>query len=271
MAPSLLVCVLVAGPTASAPSPRPAKPAALTDVKPLSPADAVKVLQTIDGSMYCPGVDYKAVVYMEQKQKGQADRVFELFVFRRDKDHALLLLFTKPKTEAGVGYLRIGKNMWYYAPSTGKWERHTVHDRLVGTDALSGDFDKWTLATDYNPEYESAERLGDFVAYKLKLMAKPDIEVAHPVTMLWVDTKTGVPLKIQGLAQSGRLLSTQYLPQWVALESAKDNKTVSYPKEIIIYNEVNKGSQTLIKVQQAELGGLPENVFTKAWLESQSR
>ena len=89
--------------------------------------------------------------------------------------------------------------------------------------------------------------------------------------MLWVDARTGLPLKLEGHVQSGRLLVTQYLPQWVTVPSAKKGKSVSYQKEILIYNEVDKGSQTLIKIQQAELGVLPENLFTKAWLESQSR
>ena len=33
-------------------------------------------------------------------------------VYRRDADDKLMILFTKPKGEAGKGYLRLDKNLW---------------------------------------------------------------------------------------------------------------------------------------------------------------
>ncbi len=52
-----------------------------------------------------------------------------------------------------------------------------MRDRIGGTDALEGDFDRWKLAERYDPAYEGIERLGDFVAHRLKLTAKPALEV----------------------------------------------------------------------------------------------
>src|SRR5919204_6343153 len=78
--------------------------------------------------------DYKALCYMEAKEKDKTDVVYELVIYRREEDEKLLMLFTKPKAEAGKGYLRIDKNLWLYDPATGKWERRTERERIGGTD-----------------------------------------------------------------------------------------------------------------------------------------
>ena len=78
--------------------------------------------------------DYKALAYLEQKEKDKTDVVREAVVYRRDADDKLMILFTKPKTEAGKGYLRLDKNLWSYDPTVGKWERRTERERIGGTD-----------------------------------------------------------------------------------------------------------------------------------------
>jgi hypothetical protein len=46
---------------------------------------------------------------------------------------------------------------------------------------------------------------------------------------------------------------------------------IYFPKEIRIFDEVEKGNQTLIVIQKVDLNSLEANMFTKAWLESKSR
>ena len=46
-----------------------------------------------------------------------------------------MILFTKPKASQGKGYLRLDKNLWFYDPSVGKWERRTERERIGGTDS----------------------------------------------------------------------------------------------------------------------------------------
>ena len=64
-----------------------------------------KVVATIDDRQRNSG-DWKALCYMEAKEKGKTDVVYELLVYRRDEDDKQMFLFTKPKAEAGKGYLR---------------------------------------------------------------------------------------------------------------------------------------------------------------------
>ena len=121
----------------------------------------MKVLRTIDDRQRNGG-DYKSLVYLEQKEKDKTDIVREALVYRRDADDKLMILFTKPKGEAGKGYLRLDKNLWSYDPNTGKWERRTERERIAGTDSRRADFDESRLAEEYDPTFEGEEKLGKF-------------------------------------------------------------------------------------------------------------
>src|SRR5271163_1647116 len=70
----------------------------------------VDILKGIDQRIKSGG-DYKALVYLEQHQKDKPDLAQEALVYRRDADQKLMILFTKPKTEAGKGYLRVDRNL----------------------------------------------------------------------------------------------------------------------------------------------------------------
>ncbi|WP_425441877.1 outer membrane lipoprotein-sorting protein [Stigmatella erecta] len=229
-----------------------------------------KLLEVIDDRQRNGG-DYKSLAYLEQKEKDKADTVREALVYRRDADDKLMLLFTKPKGEAGKGYLRLDKNLWGYDPNVGKWERRTERERIAGTDSRRADFDESRLAEEYTPSYEGEEALGKFKVHKLALQAKPGIDVAYPVIKLWVDTATSNVLKRQEFALSGRLMRTLYYPKWQKLFSESKGAEVWYPQEIRIYDEVEKANSTVILIKSVDLRPLEANIFTKAWLESKSR
>ena len=108
--------------------------------------------------------DWRASVYMEQKEKDKVDVVYEAEYYRRSADQKFMILFTKPKASAGQGYLRIDKNLWFYDPAVGKWERRTERERIGGTNSRRSDFDESRLAEEYDPEDEGDEKLGAYTA-----------------------------------------------------------------------------------------------------------
>jgi hypothetical protein len=236
----------------------------------LTPAEMLDVLKTVDDRQRNSG-DYKALTYLEQKEKDHTDTVQEALVFRRDADDKLMILFTKPKTEQGKGYLRIDKNLWQYDPTVGKWERRTERERIAGTDSRRADFDESRLALEYDPTFEGDAKLGAFSVYLLKLTVKPGVDVAYPVVKLWIDKETKNILKRQEFALSGRLMRTLYYPRWEKIFSESKKADVWFPKEIRIFDEVEKGNSTLLMIQSVDLRALDMNLFTKAWLESKSR
>lgn len=236
----------------------------------LSDAELLAVLRTIDDRQRNSG-DYKSLVYIEQKERDRNDLVYEAVVYRRDEEDKLMILMLKPKAEAGRGYLRIDKNLFHYDPTVGKWERRTERERIGGTDSRRSDFDESRLAEEFTPTHEGDDTLGRYAAWRLRLVAKAGTDVPYPEVRLWVDQATGNVLKREDRALSGRLMRTSYYPKWEKVFSESKGADVYIPREIRLFDEVEKGNRTTVLIRQTDLAPLPANIFTKAWLESRSR
>jgi hypothetical protein len=233
-------------------------------------AEMLTMLQTVDDRQRNSG-DYKSLVYIEQKESGKSDLAYQAVVYRRDETDKLVILFLKPQAEAGKGYLRVDKNLFMYDPSVGRWERRTERERIGGTDSQRADFDESRLAEEYTPTFVGEETLGKYGVNHLKLAVKEGTDVAYPVVELWLDKATTNVLKRQDFALSGRLMRTTYYPEWMKVFSASKKADVYYPKEIRIFDEVEKGKSTTIALQNVDLNSLDDSIFTKAWLEGKSR
>src|SRR5688572_9012207 len=77
-------------------------------------------LKTIDDRQQNSG-DYTSLVFIEQKEQGKEDLVYQAVIYRRDLTDKLAILFTKPQSEAGKGYLRVDDNLFFYDPAVGAW------------------------------------------------------------------------------------------------------------------------------------------------------
>ncbi len=232
--------------------------------------ELVKVLQVVDERQKNQG-DWRSLVYIEQKEKGKSTVVYEAQVFRRSEDQRFIILFTKPKASAGQGYLRVDKNLWFYDPAVGKWERRTERERIGGTNSRRSDFDESRLAQEYDPEDNGEQQLGAYTARVMTLKGKPGLDLAFPVVKLWVDKATNNVLKREEYALSGKLLRTSYYPKWKKLYSESKKGDIWYPEEMRFFDEVEKENQTHIVIKTVDLKALEPNLFTKAWLESKSR
>jgi outer membrane lipoprotein-sorting protein len=236
----------------------------------LTAPQMVELLKIVDDRQKNNG-DWRASAYLEQKEKDKVDVVYETEYYRRSEDQKFMILFTKPKSSAGQGYLRIDKNLWFYDPSVGKWERRTERERIGGTNSRRSDFDESRLAEEYDPTDEGEEKLGAYTAQKLLLKGKAGLDLAFPKIRIWIDKETKNVLKRQEFALSDRLLRTSYYPKWKKVFSESKKADVWYPQEIRFYDEVEKANQTLVLIRAVDLHALPANLFTKAWLESKSR
>jgi hypothetical protein len=236
----------------------------------LDKGEMVALLQVIDDRQRNTG-DYKARTFIEQKQKGKENLVYEAVIYRRDDSNQFSLLFSKPKSEAGKGYLRLDKNLFLYDPTVGRWERRTEREGIGGTNSRRSDFDESRLALEFTPKYVGEERLGKFLVHHLELRSKKGADVPYPVVHLWIDTETSNVLKQRDYALSGKLMRTSYFPTWNKVFSESKNSDVYFPREIRIFDEIEKGTNTTIVFLKLDFKKLPKNIFTKAWIESKSR
>ena len=214
--------------------------------------------------------DYESKVFMHETD-GKTDKAFEATVFRRDEDQKWMILFSKPKSEAGRGYLRVDKNLFMYEPSLGRWERNTERASIVGTGSQRSDFDGSKLKDEFDASFIATEKLGKYSVHHLKLTAKANVEVGYPVQELWIDVDSKNVLKRQDRANSQKLMRTIYYPSWDKRFSKSKKGDVYVPKEIRIFDEVEKGNKTIIEIREVRFDPLQANIFTKAWIESKSK
>ena len=244
--------------------------ASLAAPPPLDQAGVDKLVKEIDNRQRNSG-DYKSLAYIETKERDKATVVYEAVIYRRDKDDRFMILFLKPKSERGKGYLKIDRNLWMYDPTVGRWERRTERERIGGSDSRRTDFDESNLATEYTAKYAGGGKLGRFETHIVELKARKGKDVAYPKIKLWVDAATNNTLKQQDYAASGRLMRTTYTPKWRQVFSPSKKESVWVPREIRIFDEIEKGNKTTVLIKKTDLNPLPRNIFTKAWLESKSR
>ncbi len=230
----------------------------------------VELLKQVDERQNQNG-DYRSIAFMIQKEKDKIDVAYEMEVLRRSADQKFIILFLQPKTSEGQGYLRVDQNLWFYDPSVGRWERRTERERIGGTNSRRSDFDESRLAQEYDPKWVADGKLGKYDTVILELHGKEGIDLAFPVVKIWIDKETKNILKRQEFALSGRLMRTSYYPKWQKVYSESKKAEVWFPHEIRFYDEIEKENQTYIVIKSVDLKPLPENVFTKAWLEEKSR
>lgn len=231
---------------------------------------AAELVKLVDDRQRNSG-DYKSLCYVKENEKNKEPKVFQAQVYRRDADDKFLILITKPKEEAGKGYLKIDKNLWMYDPNTGKWERRTEREKIAGTNSRRGDYDESRLAEEYTSAADGRDTLGNFKVLKIKLTVKPGIDVAYPSIRIWVDEDTKNILKREEFSLSGKLLRTTYYPKWIKRYSESKKGDVWVPEEMRIFDELEKGNSTIILIKETDLKSVDASIFSKAWIESKSK
>ena len=236
------------------------------------PQDKVDALvRQVTDKEYYPG-DFKAVSYIKETEKGRDARVYQIEVYRRAEDEKILLLFTKPKQDAGKGYLRIDKNIWFYDPGTGKWDRRTEREQLGGSGARERDFEGIKWLDGYVASFDGNDTLGEYRIQKIRLKARAAGETAYPLIVLWIEQSKRNVLKREEYSASGKLLRSVYFPRWEERKTSDAAKPVVWlATEMRIYDELEKGRNTIVQVKEAAFAPLEPAIFSKAWVEGKSR
>ncbi len=215
--------------------------------------------------------DAKAHASVTQQKGRQGTKELEMTYYRRDKGDAFLIVLTAPENEKGNGYLRDGDNFWMYRRNTRTFQHINRDESISGTDAQADDFEKRKLtelyvpATDANgKEIVSAEMLGQIPVWRFELKAKVS-DVSYPKKTYWVRQDNQLVLKEQNYALSGTLMQTAYYLKYTTIDSHY------LPVEMVFVDEFEKGNKTMVKLSGISTEKLGDDVFTKAYLENQSK
>lgn len=230
--------------------------------------EMVSMMKAIDKRFSYPS-DFTRHVFIEDHRRNYPPRAYEVVVYRRDAQHKMTVLFIKPKTEAGKAFLRIDGNSWVYDASTGKWDRRTAREFIQVGDVRAADFDEWTLATEYDPEYVAEEKIANFDVHHLKLKAKPGVETGEPLMDFWIEKASGNPLKLETYSPAGKALRTVFYTGYSKAQVGSE--TLTMIKEYRVQDRVDKERFTLVKALEMDTKPVDDSVFTKAWVETKSR
>lgn len=223
-------------------------------------ADAMAILKNVDKLSAIPNNDFSVTmtVLTNDPVKGVEKQVVRFF--RRDKDDKFLLLFLEPAVQKGQGYLRIDDSLWFYDPESRKFTHMSMKENFGGTDMKNSDFGQTSFAQDYTVTSISESKVGSVPAYKIELKAKNN-EVTYPYLTLWVNKNPNLVLKAEEYSLSKRLLRTTLFVHYTKVGSSYVADTIVFTDELV------KGKSTQISLKDISVGKLPNDVFTKSYLE----
>ncbi|MGA1791134.1 MAG: outer membrane lipoprotein-sorting protein [bacterium] len=172
--------------------------------------------------------------------------------------------YLSPPREKGTKMLKLGDELWIYAPSTDRTIKiagHMLRRSLMGSDVSYEDYmEDPKLSNIYHAELTGEERLQDRACYILELTAKKE-DVAYHTRKMWVDKERYLPLKAHLFAKSGKLLKTLEIHEVFKIGERW------YPKRMTYKDVLKNGSGTEFIIDSVEFDvEIPEHIFSKASL-----
>ena len=145
--------------------------------------------------------------------------------------------------ESGKGYLRLNKNLFIYDPTVENGN-DVQKESASAVRVRRSDFDESRLAKEFNPTYLGTKSRSPF---------SPSFEVNRKERRMSAirgrsldRSNNSEHSKTQDRALSGRLMRTSYYPSWQKLMSPSKGSEIYLPKQIHIFDEVEKANQTQV-------------------------
>lgn len=222
--------------------------------------DIGKILKELDRLGDFSGQDFAAVYTIVSQKPGEKDSVTQVRMFRRDTRKQFTMLITLPEVNKGQGYLREDDNVWFYDPTSRKFSFSSIKENIQNSEAKNSDLTKRSYSDDYTVTGTKEGTVGKIAVWIMDLKAKTS-DVSYERVVLYVRKDRTMLLKQEDYSVSGRLMRTTLYPKYVELDGRL------MPSQILIVDELNPGERSQLTMTEQSLAGLPDKVFTKAFLE----
>ncbi len=221
------------------------------------------ILEAVTANSRFPS-DVTATATLEERDPEEGDETSRVRMFRRDADDTFLMLFEQPQVKLGQGYLNVEGGLWFYDPESRQFTYTSASESFGGSDARNSDFGDSSLAEDYDVLSAEEGTLGSFDVWILELEATND-EVTYPRRKIWVAKDPQLILKSEDYSLTDRLLRTSYFPSYV-----KTGDTYIADEQLFVDALVGNKS-TRITLEDVSTAAIPDNVFSKAYVERVNR
>jgi len=172
--------------------------------------------------------------------------------------------YLSPPREKGVKMLKLGDQLWTYAPSTDrtiKISGHMLRQSVMGSDLSYEDMmtDR-KLQDAYRAQVIGSENMGERPCWVVDLSAAIK-DVAYFSRKIWVDKERFIPLREERYSKSGKLLKTTDIKEVMLVDKRW------MPRHLIFKDVLKNGKGTEYFLESIELDvPISEHLFTKASL-----
>jgi outer membrane lipoprotein-sorting protein len=226
---------------------------------------AVKLVEAYESRTSLKGLDVTTTFTLVQKKKGEADRVLQVKVYRRDAADTFTLIFQYPDSEKGKGYYRSGDDLYLYLPSTREFVYRNRKDDVGSTDVRTDLFGQPKTLGQYWVSYVGTATVAKWECDVVRLDAK-QLDVSFPVQKWYFRKTDGLPVKVENFSVSEALLRTFY---FIDYATVAPNKVIF--SKFLAVNNLEEGQQTFLTNENISTSPIPDYIFSKAFLEEQSR
>ncbi|MFA6507930.1 MAG: outer membrane lipoprotein-sorting protein [Treponemataceae bacterium] len=244
----ILICGILANAQSSSPS------GAAPDFK--------AMLSKIDELNDFSGRDFTGVFTIVSEKPKEKQAVTQVRMFRRDAKEQFLMLLQLPEANKGQGYLKEGDNVWFYDPTSRKFNHSSMKEAINDSEARNNDFNRRKILEDYDIQKTAEGTVGKIPVWVITLKAKTN-EVSYDLVRMHIRKDRPLIIKQEDLSVSARLMRTTLYPKYADVGGGK-----LFPSNMLLIDEVNVGEKSQITMTDLSTESLPDKVFTKAFLEA---
>jgi len=231
-----------------------------------SPAaiDSELILKNIEKMENFRNTDLSYELMYVTEEPGKEKKVGKYRIFAREKDKKFTAIILEPQSKRGEGYLSVDNTTWHYDPTSRKFLIHSRQESMGDSNLKADDIEGSFFTSQYQVTQSETGKLGKFDVYILSLKAKKDT-VDTPFIKLWVRSDNYLILKQENYSLSNRLLDTTLSPNYFKVSDR------FIPSQQIFIDNVNEGEKTQQTISNVSLDPIPDEVFTKGYLERNSK
>ncbi len=226
---------------------------------------ALKLVQGYETKTNLLGLDVTSTFTLVQKKPGEADRVLQIKIYRRDAADTFTLVFKFPNSEKGKGYYRKKDDLFLYLPSTREFVYRNRKDDVGSTDVRTDLFGKSDLAAQYWISSAGTAKVASWDCDVVRLDAK-QLDVSFPVQKWFFRKSDGLAVKVENFSAAQTLLRTAYYLDYKNLGNGRSIFT-----KLLSVDALEKGQQTLLSNEDVSSTRIDDYTFSKAFLEEESR
>jgi outer membrane lipoprotein-sorting protein len=226
-----------------------------------------ELLRKADNLASYMDTDFSAEYTILQEKPGQGSTKTVADVFRRDTKESYVIKVKEPFVSRGQIYLKQGKTMWLYDPTSKKFNSTSNQDRFQNTNARNSDFTRSTLSQDYRIRSGADAVLGKIKCRVLDLEGLTN-DLTYPKMKIWIN-QDGLVLMTEDYSLSGQLLRSSVITGY-------QRKGERYVPKQIIFTDALRGAtingkfvkeRTQITIDKVSFKKLADSVFNKSFLE----